>query len=163
VPTPDSKRSLLALLVEAGIDFIVVGGVASLLHGAPIVTQDLDIVHSREPDNEKNLLDFLEKQDAMYRGQPAGRKLRPSLSEIGGRGHLNLITKNGPLDLLCEIGNDEGYEELIDHTVSFTDGAFSFKVLGLEKLIEIKNKTGRAKDRLVLPLLIAVLNKTHSE
>ncbi len=159
MPTPNREKSLLVLLVEDGIDFIVVGGVASVLHGAPIVTQDLDIVHSRAPDNVKRLLNLLEKLDAEYRGQPAGRILRPSSSEVSGRGHLNLITTLGPLDLLCEIGDNEGYDELLEHTIAFTDGALRFNVLGLEKLIEIKKKTGRAKDRLILPLLIAVLKK----
>jgi hypothetical protein len=157
VSKSEGGQSLLAALAENNIDFIVVGGVAAVLHGAPVVTQDLDIVHSRESENSIRLLTLLVQLEARYRGQPRGRVLRPSAEEIRGRWHLNLMTSLGPLDLLCEIADDEGYEELIGHTVLFSDGELKFAVLTLEKLIEIKKKTGRAKDRLALPLLIAAL------
>lgn len=155
----ETGRSFLVALAELDIDFIVVGGVAAVLHGAPVVTQDLDIVHSRDEENVLRLLELLKESDARYRGQPRGRVLRPSFNELSGRGHLNLMTSFGPIDLLCEIGDDEGYEELIEHTVQFTDGELKFDVLSLEKLIEIKKMTGRAKDRLTLPFLIAALKK----
>lgn len=37
------------MLAGHGVDFIVVGGVAAVLGGAPISTFDLDIVHARDP------------------------------------------------------------------------------------------------------------------
>ncbi len=157
----DPGAGFLVALVESKIDFIVVGGVAAVLHGVPVVTHDLDIVHSREAENVERLLSLLQRLDARYRGQPSGRVLRPSFSEMSGRGHINLLTSYGPLDLLCEIGDDEGYTELIGRADLFTDGEIKFNVLDLEKLIEIKKKTGRAKDRLALPLLIATLKKRN--
>jgi len=41
----------LLALREAGVDFLVLGGLAAVLNGAPVSTFDLDIVHSREPAN----------------------------------------------------------------------------------------------------------------
>src|SRR5579871_2691319 len=49
-----AERSLtrpLRALAEAGVDFIVVGGVAAVLNGAPVNTFDVDVVHSRDADN----------------------------------------------------------------------------------------------------------------
>jgi predicted nucleotidyltransferase len=58
---PESKLSaILRALCENHIDFIVVGGVAAVLHGAPIQTYDLDAVFSRAPGNIDRLLKFLE-------------------------------------------------------------------------------------------------------
>ena len=37
---------LLAALVDAGVDFIVVGGAAATAHGASRLTQDIDVVYS---------------------------------------------------------------------------------------------------------------------
>ena len=105
------------------------------------------------------LLELLQRLDAKYRGQPKGRVLRPSSNELRGRGHLNLTTSLGPLDILCQIGENETYDRLVEHTELFTDGELQFKVLSLEKLIELKKKSTRAKDRLMLPLLIAVLKQ----
>jgi hypothetical protein len=42
---------LVACLADAGVEFVIVGGVSAVLHGAPIVTQDLDISYRRHPDN----------------------------------------------------------------------------------------------------------------
>jgi hypothetical protein len=38
-------------LVAHDVEFIVVGGVAAVLQGAPVVTFDLDILHRRTPEN----------------------------------------------------------------------------------------------------------------
>jgi hypothetical protein len=42
---------ILQTLADREVDFIVVGGVCAVLHGAPIMTFDLDVVHSRARDN----------------------------------------------------------------------------------------------------------------
>jgi hypothetical protein len=81
----DSRRILFAL-VEAKVDFILVGGLSAVVRGAPITTLDLDLVHSREPENIGRLLVVLESFDAMFRMQRE-RRLRPSRSILAGRGH----------------------------------------------------------------------------
>jgi len=145
------------------VEFILVGGMAAVLHGAPIATQDLDIVHRRTPENIDRLLHVLTKIDAIFRGQPAGRKLAPTVVELGGRGHLNLKTRLGPLDILCELEGDLSYEDLLPHTTVFRDGAVELRVLDLETIIKIKSAVNRAKDRLVLPILIAALKEKDSQ
>ncbi|MDI1429969.1 hypothetical protein [Polyangium sorediatum] len=41
-----------------------------------------------------------------------------------------------------------------------TDGDLTLRVLDLPKLIDVKSKTGRAKDRAVLPVLLATLDES---
>jgi hypothetical protein len=53
-PISDFRR-ILQTFVEHEVDFIVVGGVCTVLHGAPVYTFDLDLVHSRAPDNLERL------------------------------------------------------------------------------------------------------------
>lgn len=155
MPTPDRPRDLIAALGEARVEFIVVGGMAAVLHGAPIVTHDLDIVHRRTPENVDRLLALLESLNAGQRGDP--RRTRPTAAALSGTGHLTLETDLGPLDVLCELEPGQGYDELVDRTVRFTDGVMEFDVLDLETLIEIKRRTDRAKDRLMLAELVATL------
>ena len=50
---------ILGILVEHKADFIVVGGVCAVLHGAPVTTFDLDLVHSRSADNLARLMSAL--------------------------------------------------------------------------------------------------------
>jgi hypothetical protein len=46
------ERKLIATLRAlhaGGVEFILVGGLAAVLQGAPIDTFDIDVVHSRDP------------------------------------------------------------------------------------------------------------------
>jgi hypothetical protein len=38
------------------VNFVVVGGVCAVLHGAPVATFDLDVVHSQDSANIRRLL-----------------------------------------------------------------------------------------------------------
>lgn len=78
---PPRFRDALEVLASHHVDFIVVGGVAGVLAGAPISTFDLDIVHDRAPPNVARLLSALTDLDARYR-DPAGRVLRPEAEPL---------------------------------------------------------------------------------
>ena len=154
-PRTADLEGLLDCLAEAGVEFIVVGGAAAVLHGAPVTTQDLDIVHKRTPENAARLLALLEKLDAVFR-DAAGRVIKPTLHALLGKGQLNLTTSLGPLDPLCQLHDGRGFEELLPHSITLTDESLQLRVLDLETLIEVKSGTGRAKDELVLPVLLAL-------
>jgi predicted nucleotidyltransferase len=145
--------SVLKALHGAGIEFVVVGGLAAVLNGAPVNTFDVDVVHSRDEANIARLLAVLESLDAVYRIQPE-RRLRPTASHLASRGHQNLITRYGPLDLLGTIGRDLSYQELLPHSVEMDIGeGIRVRVLDLETLIAIKEELAGAKDVAVLPIL----------
>jgi hypothetical protein len=148
VPSPDFI-ALFQTLVGHEVDFIVVGGVSAVLHGAPVTTFDLDLVHSRTPDNIDRLLSALQDLDAYYRGQ-GDRRTRPGPPHLASSGHQLLMTRFGPLDLL---GRDRGYGELLVHTVELQISGLHLHVLNLETLIEIKEQLGYEKDKAVVPIL----------
>jgi len=83
MPSPGSADvgELLRRLADAGVEFIVVGGAAAVLHGAPITTEDLDIVHRRSPENVSRLKTLLDELDARVR-ELANRRLRPQESAL---------------------------------------------------------------------------------
>lgn len=64
MPGPTKIAELLRLLMRHRVDFIVVGGVAAVAQGAPVNTFDLDLVHSRAPENIERLLGALRERDA---------------------------------------------------------------------------------------------------
>ena len=67
-----------------------------------------------------------------------------------------MSTRLGPLDCLGTLIDGRGFEELLSHSESLEDEGAEFRVVDLSTLIDIKTKTGRAKDRLMLPILIAL-------
>jgi hypothetical protein len=84
--------STLRALHDGGVEFILVGGLAAAVNGAPVNTFDIDVVHSRDPANIARLLPVLEALDAVFRMQPE-RRLKPNASHLASAGHLNLITR----------------------------------------------------------------------
>lgn len=149
----------LRALHDAGVSFIVVGGLAAVLNGAPVTTFDVDIVHSRDTPNIARILPVLDAVDAIFRMQPE-RRLRPNASQLASTGHLNLITRYGPLDLLGTIGNNLAYEDLVPRSVELDVAeGLSIRVLDLETLIAVKEELGGEKDRAVLPTLRRTLEE----
>ncbi len=159
---PRPKQADLGALIEsltsAGVEFIVVGGAAAVIHGAPTSTIDLDIVHRQTADNVGRLMSVLKRLDTIYR-DPAGRHILPAEDDLMGKGQLNLITELGPLDALCRLHDGRGFDELIAHTVILSDDEISICVLDLKTLIEIKESTKRPRDQLVVPLLAALIER----
>jgi hypothetical protein len=143
-PATADLEALLRELVAAGVKFIVVGGAAAVIHGAPVTTQDLDIVPQQDEAGIARLLGVLRELDTRFRPVRAGQ------------GQLNLITKYGPLDILLRLHDARGYDELLAHSVELVDQELAIRVVDLDTLIEIKQATGRARDALVVPLLIAI-------
>ena len=150
-----SERTLVALL-DAGVEFIVVGGLAGVLMGAPIVTFDLDIVHRRTTENVDRLLALLLRGGAYHRLDLANRRLPPSREALLGCGHMNLALGDAKLDVLCEIDPHAAYEDLLEDTEAVPFHGHTLRVLGLRRLIQAKADAGRPKDRMALPILIGL-------
>jgi predicted nucleotidyltransferase len=157
VPLDDPAERALADLLDAEIEFIVVGGLAAVFMGAPVVTFDLDIVHRRTPENVDRLLALLLQNGAYHRLDLANRRLPPTREPLMGRGHLNLSMGDAKLDVLCEIEERAGYEELLADTEPVPFHGKTLRVLGLRRLIQAKAAAGRPKDHMVIPILVATL------
>lgn len=157
-PRVSDTATLVGLLVEANIEFIVVGMSAAVFLGVPATTIDLDIVHRRTPDNIARLVGLLANIGAYYRHDLANRKLVPTAEALAGPGHQNTQTSHGPLDLLGQL-DDLAYEDLLPRTIVVEDGTLSLRVLDLPALIEVKTRAGRPKDKIALPLLLATLDE----
>lgn len=152
-------REILKTLHAHGVEAIVVGGISAALHGAPVTTFDLDLLHSTEAANVQRLLAALEELDAVYR-LPGEKRLRPLASHLCSPGRQRLMTRFGPLDLPGSIGRSRRYEDLLPHTVEMEiGGGVRARVLDLETLIVIKEETARDTDLAVLPILRRTLEE----
>ncbi len=160
MPTPTFDfLFILETFAKHEVDFIVIGGVCAVLHGAPISTFDLDLLHSRAPENLEPLLAALHELNAYYRERP-DRRLRPRLSHLASRGHQLLITKAGPLDLLGTLSAGRGYEALLPHTIEISLATdLKVHLLDLATLISLKEELGRDKDNAVLQTLRRTLEE----
>lgn len=149
--------AILECLAHHHVDFIIVGGVSALLNGAPVMTLDLDIVHARSAHNIEALCSALKELHACYRYHP--NRIEPSPSHLSSPGHQLLQTSQGPLDVLGMIDEGKGYEELILWSHEVYIAPHVYHVLDLDRLIEVKERANRDKDRAVLPVLRATLKE----
>jgi len=147
---------LLEILVRHEIDFIVVGGIAAILHGAPIMTADVDILFEAKPENIKRLVEALQRVGAYY-ADPIGRHFEPDVYKLTNFKMNLLRTDFGRLDVLPTIGVSKTYGDLVDQTVEYEVEGLRLKVLGLEAIIESKEAAGRPKDLQSLPFLYELL------
>ncbi len=161
---PETKLlSTLRSLCEGQVQFILVGGLAAVLQGAPIQTYDIDIVYSRDPVNRERLLKVLQSLDAVFRIQPE-RRLRPAESHLAGGDHLNLLTRYGPLDLLSTIGRNRTFDDLLSFSTEMSiDEGVVIRVLNLETIISLKEELAGEKDVAVLPQLRQTLNEIRKK
>ena len=137
---------LLRLLLEGGVDFVVVGGVAAIVHGSPRSTFDLDVAYSRQQTNLWKLVDALGPHHPYLRGAPPGLPFRFDVETLKSGLNFTLTTDLGAIDLLGEIAGGGNYDQLLAHSVDIDAYGLPLKVLDLDTLIHTKRAAGRPKD-----------------
>jgi hypothetical protein len=133
-------------LVDAGVDFILVGGVAGTVHGSARLTRDVDVVYGRSPENMRRLVDALSSHNPYLRGAPQGLPFLWDLNTIQRGLNFTLTTRLGDLDLLGELTGGGGFEQLREHSSIVRVFERDVQVLDLDWLIRVKRAAGRPRD-----------------
>ena len=161
-PTSASLSEVLEGLLKAKVDFILVGGLAAVIQGAPVTTMDVDIVHNQAPENIARLFAFLKSIEAVYR-RLDDKLIEPKRRDLSGKGHVLLTTRIGPLDILAVIEGGRSYEDLLEHTVEIDFRGHALRVLDLKTLIELKNTSTDLKDKQRLSVLKETLRQSKEK
>ncbi len=161
-PTSVDLGAILEGLIEAGVDFILVGGLAAVVQGAPVTTMDVDIVHNQSPENIAKLLAFLKSIGAFHR-RPDDKLIEPQEGDISGMGHALFTTRLGPIDVLAAIEEGRAYGDLLEHTVAIGFRNHTIRVLDLKILIQLKRASTNLKDKQRLPVLEETLRQLKGE
>jgi hypothetical protein len=150
--------TLIEGLCKSGIEFILVGALASVIQGAPVMTMDVDIVHRRTEENIKKLLKFLKSVRAYYR-RPDDKMIEPKKEDLQAGGHVLLSTQHGALDILAVIEKGRGYEDLIPDAVAIQFRGYKIQVLSLAAIIELKKDSADPKDISRMPIFKETLRQ----
>ena len=137
---------VIRTLVDAGVDFIIVGGVAGTVHGSARLTRDVDVVYGRSPENMRRLVDALSSHNPYLRGAPQGLPFLWDLNTIQRGLNFTLTTRLGDLDLLGELTCGGGFEQLREHSSIVRVFDRDVQVLDLDWLIRVKRAAGRPRD-----------------
>ena len=135
----DKEISFLRELVRQDVDFMIVGLSAAALQGAPVVTQDVGLWF-------KDL---------------ASAGIKKALKKVSGA-YVAPSAINTPMfageavklfDIVVHMHGLGDFEQEKNNALRVRLADFDIAVLSLERIIQSKKATGRAKDKLVLPVL----------
>lgn len=158
----DLERALQELH-RGGVEFIIVGGAAATIHGSARMTQDLDLVYARTPENIARLAAALAPHSPYLRGAPPGLPFRWDAETIRRGLNFTLTTTLGDLDLLGEIVGGGGYADLLSHSQVVKLSGSEYRCLGLARLIHVKRAAGRPKDLEAVAELEALQEERHDQ
>jgi predicted nucleotidyltransferase len=147
--------SLLRRLTEAGVDFVVVGGVAVVLQASPRFTRDLDICYATARENLERLGGVLVDAGAMLRGIDENLPFTPDADTLKRTQILTLSTDEGDIDLLVDPDGSPGYKALRQRADNMDLDGLTVAVASIEDLIAMKRAAGRPQDMVDLEALEA--------
>ena len=151
-----STLDLLKILAGHEVEFVIVGGVAGVLHGSRLVTVDVDICAPLTLENLARILASLAGLNPRFRAIPGNRPLPVDPAPLLGYKNLYLVTDLGQLDILSEITGVGSYEEVVSHTITVNLAGTDCRVLDLDTLIRAKRALNLPKDRHAIVELEAI-------
>lgn len=152
-------KSVLRVLAEGEVEFIVVGGLAAVFHGSARLTFDVDVVYRRSAENLRRLVLALTPHRPYLRGAPPGLPFRWEVETLARGLNFTLTTDVGDVDLLGEIVGGGSYDDLLPHSEVIPVFGVPCRCLRLERLIQVKRAAGRPKDLEVIAELEALLEE----
>ena len=153
---PLDAGQILRRLVERGVDFVVIGGIAAVLQGSARNTFDLDICFATDDANLAGLGDVLVALGARLKGVHEDVRFVPDRRTLRQIELLTLVTSLGELDVLTRPAGAPTYQDLRRHADRYDLGGFNVSVASVDDLIAMKQAAGRPKDLLDIEELEAI-------
>lgn len=154
---------LLERLTEAGVDFVVVGGVAVITQASPRFTKDLDICYAPEPANLQRLGSALVGLGARLRGVEEDLPFVPDGRTLLHTRMLTLTTPDGAIDLLADPDGSPGYAALRRNASRVDLDGLTVLVASIDDLIAMKRAAGRPQDLVDLESLEIARRRTRGK
>lgn len=152
---PFQPGELFSALAKHRIDFILVGGLAGIVHGFTGGTNDVDIVIPRNDETIRRLKELLRETKARLRipDPPYGLDFDWSDPEfLQFRDTVNCLTEYGPCNIMFAASGIGPYEDILPRSEIWELWDTEVSVAELEAVIDSKEAADRPKDRLALPL-----------
>jgi hypothetical protein len=138
-----SFEKLLVLLADAGVDFVLVGGLAVTLQGYVRFTEDVDILIDSNPENVARLLATL----AGYGEGFAGELGLEDFTEEEGAIRIVEEAEQCQIDVFT-VMSGRIFADVIDDADLFPIQGRAIRYASKKSLITWKEKSVREKDRL---------------
>ena len=158
--TEADSEAILKVLLDHGVDFVVIGASAAILQGVPIAaTFDLDVAAAATKPNLKRLEAALSELDARLRVPDPEDSVAAKLDArmLADLSVVTMMTRFGPFDLLFAPSGAPPYDELRKRAAEVAPFGMILRVASIEDLISMKRAAGREKDTAHLAILLEFL------
>lgn len=162
-------EAMLSALANREVRFVLIGGMAAVLHGDVGVTVDIDVVPERSEGNLQRLAGALRDLGARIRteGEPGGLAFDCSMEffkNLSPDSIVNMTTKAGDLDVAFCPSGTQGFSDLRRDAVQIEAAdRLHILVASLADVIRSKEASGREKDRQALPRLRRLLDRLRAD
>jgi hypothetical protein len=152
---------LLRALESHHVHYVVIGALAAVAAGAPVVTTDLDVTPERSKENLERLARALHDLDAKLRtpNDPDGVPFPHDAELLATADTWMLATRSGDLDLAFAPAGTGGYDDLRRHARRERIAGVVVAVAHLADVIRSKEAANREKDAMQLPILRRTLER----
>ena len=148
-------KNVLDALAAHKVEYILIGGVAVILHGVERLTRDIDIFIKMEPDNIKRLREALH---SIYEDDSIDEITFEELEEYSVIRFG--VTNDFCVDIMARIGEVAVYEDLeFEH---FDYSGIDVRIATPETLYNLKKDTIRHKDRFDAGYLLDVIKNREA-
>jgi hypothetical protein len=160
---PQNNQALLTRLKGSGLEFVVIGGVCVVYHGAAVATFDLDICCPFGEENVRRIEVAVQDLHPVHRLTANKLPLETTRSAFAGLKNLYLQTDLGKLDCLSEVAGIGKFENVLAQSAVANLGYGEFRLLSLDALIAAKSAVGREKDLEAVRLLQAIKERKEQQ
>ncbi len=162
MPEPERRQDrsrILQILVDHEVRFVVIGGVAAIVHGSPFPTEDVDVTPEQSMANLERLSTALSEMEARVRTDavPGGLPFSHDAESLRAASVWNLVTAFGDLDISFVPSGTEGYADLVADAGPIEAYGVVVNIASLADVIRSKQAANRPKDQRVLPVLREIL------
>ena len=137
---------LLERLTDAGVDYVVIGGVAVTVQAGARFTKDLDLCYAPEVQNRRRLGQLLIDLGATLRGVEEDLPFVPDERTLARTQILTLSTDLGGLDLLVDPAGSPGWKALRRRADVIELSGRRVPVAAIDDLLAMKRAAGRPQD-----------------
>jgi hypothetical protein len=160
---PQNDKALLSRLRDHRVEFVIIGGVCGVFHGASLITLDLDICCRFSRENLRRIEAALKDLNPYHRFTPNKLPLELTDELCDRLKNLYLTTDLGTLDCLSEVTGIGDYEQVLQRSVLRSLSYGEFRMLNMDALIAAKLAAGREKDLDAVRLLRAIKERKENQ
>ena len=154
-----NTNQLIELLADNGLEFVIVGGFAGVLHGSSLVTHDLDLCILFKKETVELLKKILKPFHPVHRMTPERLSFLEIPLDYERLNNLYLDTDLGQLDLLSEIKGVGTFEKIYKQAETVVLFGRECKVMSIDMLIQSKMEMARDKDTAMVKELRVIREK----